>query len=319
MTPVKNEAWILNAFLKVTSIWADYIIIADQNSIDNSREIALQFPKVILIENKSDKYNESSRQELLINRARQIKGDKILFALDADEIFSANFIETNDWHKILNSVPGDVFWFKWANIFSDKKHYWESKNHFPWVFHDDGNEPHKNYAKNMHSMRIPYPIHEKQMYYVNDFKVLHLAYLSPKRTIAKLKFYQIIDYQLNKRNSIVLSRSYQQPQTKGLIYKLPKDWVYTQKVHLFDLFEEINLSEMNLWYYDNITEIFEKEGINKFLKINIWDKELNYHLNCDDNRPLIRKIIHKYLNKTDKISNNLIIKLIDKLLKKIID
>jgi len=32
MTPVRNEAWILHAFLKATSLWADHIIIADQNS-----------------------------------------------------------------------------------------------------------------------------------------------------------------------------------------------------------------------------------------------------------------------------------------------
>ena len=32
MTPVRNEAWVLPAFLESTSRWADYIIIADQMS-----------------------------------------------------------------------------------------------------------------------------------------------------------------------------------------------------------------------------------------------------------------------------------------------
>ena len=40
MTPVRNEAWVLPAFLESTSRWADYIIIADQMSTDGSREIA---------------------------------------------------------------------------------------------------------------------------------------------------------------------------------------------------------------------------------------------------------------------------------------
>ena len=114
MTPVRNEAWVLHAFLKATSLWADYIIIADQMSIDGSREIALSYPKVILIENNNPDFNEAERQKLLIDKAREIKGDKILFGLDADEIFSANFQETEDWNKILTSKPGDVFWFKWA-------------------------------------------------------------------------------------------------------------------------------------------------------------------------------------------------------------
>ncbi len=40
LTPIKNEAWILDRFLKCASLWADYIIIADQQSTDSSIEIA---------------------------------------------------------------------------------------------------------------------------------------------------------------------------------------------------------------------------------------------------------------------------------------
>ena len=50
MTPVRNEAWILPAFLRATSLWADYIIIADQMSTDGSRELYQQFDKVIVIQ-----------------------------------------------------------------------------------------------------------------------------------------------------------------------------------------------------------------------------------------------------------------------------
>ena len=53
MTPVRNEAWVLRAFLETTSLWADYIIIADQMSTDGSREIAKSYEKVILIDNKN--------------------------------------------------------------------------------------------------------------------------------------------------------------------------------------------------------------------------------------------------------------------------
>ena len=46
MTPVRNEAWVLHAFLKTTSTWADFIIIADQMSTDGSRDIYKQYEKV---------------------------------------------------------------------------------------------------------------------------------------------------------------------------------------------------------------------------------------------------------------------------------
>ncbi len=39
LTPIRNEAWILERFLQCASLWADYIIIGDQNSDDGSREI----------------------------------------------------------------------------------------------------------------------------------------------------------------------------------------------------------------------------------------------------------------------------------------
>ena len=50
LTQVRNDAWVLRAFLEATSLWADYIIIVDRMSTDGSREIAQDYPKVILID-----------------------------------------------------------------------------------------------------------------------------------------------------------------------------------------------------------------------------------------------------------------------------
>lgn len=123
MTPVRNEAWVLPAFLESTSRWADYIIIADQMSTDGSREIARSCPKVILIDNKNPEFNEPERQAMLVAKAREVAAgrDTLLWGLDSDEILAANFRETEDWQKILHSVPGDVFWFKWAEICPNQK------------------------------------------------------------------------------------------------------------------------------------------------------------------------------------------------------
>ncbi|GAG56902.1 unnamed protein product, partial [marine sediment metagenome] len=43
LTPVKNEAWILDNFIKCASLWADHIIIADQDSTDDARKIAKKY------------------------------------------------------------------------------------------------------------------------------------------------------------------------------------------------------------------------------------------------------------------------------------
>src|SRR5437667_3161139 len=91
LTPVKNEAWILDRFLQCASLWADHIIVADQCSEDESREIVGRHPKVILIENPSPVYDEGARQKLLLEAARRIPGKRLLIALDADEMLTANW------------------------------------------------------------------------------------------------------------------------------------------------------------------------------------------------------------------------------------
>lgn len=315
MTPIRNEAWVLHAFLKATSIWADHIIIADQMSTDGSREIALSYPKVILIDNNNPEFNEAERQKLLIDRARQIEGDKILFGLDSDEVFSANFSDTDDWKKIVNSKKGDVFWFKWAEIRPDQKTYWESeKKFYPWVFHDDGIEPHGNYVRNMHSMRIPYPIEEKQMYYVNDFRVLHLAYLNVFRVDAKRRFYKFVDWTMNKMHFVKLSRSYAQVKTEDKVYDVPDNFLYTKEKFGFELFSEIDTTSKTSWFDDYIYERLDKCD-NDVWKIDLWDKQFLDTYSIKDRRCFIYKIIHCYLNKTQKYKNKLVVRIIDMFLK----
>ena len=70
LTPVLNEAWILDRFLKCASIWADHIIISDQGSTDGSVEIAKQYKKVIFIDNnKTGDFNEMQMRAPLFEAA----------------------------------------------------------------------------------------------------------------------------------------------------------------------------------------------------------------------------------------------------------
>jgi hypothetical protein len=316
MTPVRNEAWVLHAFLKATSLWADYIIIADQMSTDGSREIALSYPKVILIDNNDPNFNEANRQKLLIDKAREIKGDKILFGLDADEVFSSNFAETNDWSKILNSIQGDVFWFRWANISSNQKEYWTPNTSFPWMFHDDGKEPHGNYVRNIHSMRIPYPIHESQIHYVNDFKVMHLAYLYPERVESKLRFYKFVDFELNKRSCVTLSRNYCSGEDENILFQLSNEWTYSNINDTLNVFSLVDLRTKKFWFDEYIVERIKCNGVGLFRKLDIWDASFLIEYNLKDPRSIYLKLIHLYLNKTRGQSNNIFTKIIDNILKK---
>lgn len=317
MTPVRNEAWVLRAFLETTSQWADYIIIADQMSTDGSREIALSYDKVILIDNKNPEFNEPERQAMLIAKAREVAAgrDTLLWGLDADEILAANTFETEDWRRILNSKPGDVFWFKWAEICPDKTHYWLSPTtYYPWLFHDDGKEPHGNYVRNMHSMRIPYPIEEKQMHYVDDFRVLHLAYLNPFRTESKRRFYTFIDWEMNHRPAVSLARLYTQTKINNEVKELPDDYIYRKEKGGFDIWELIDTYSTKSWFDDYIVERLPKYSVKKTRKLPLWDNAFCSAYGIKDPRRFIDRATHKYLELT-KTNNSIIVRGTDKLLK----
>lgn len=320
MTPVRNEAWVLKAFLEATSLWADYIIIADQMSTDGSREMAKLFDKVVLIDNKNPEFNEAERQSMLVEKAREVAAgrDALLWGLDADEVLAANAFDTEDWKRIMNSAPGDVFWFKWAEICPNQKEYWLSPTtYYPWLFHDDGKEPHGNYVRNMHSMRIPYPIEEKQMYYVDDFRVLHLAYLNPHRVDSKRRFYQFVDWEMNHRSPVALSRSYFQTKQEEQLQSLQEEMLYKEERDGFDLLALVDTTVSKCYMDDYIVSRFSRHSKKELRKLDIWDKSFVKAYDLEDPQRIIDIFIHSYLRKTAQKKDKPAIRFFDSVIKQL--
>ena len=326
MTPTRNEAWVIKAFIECNGLWADYIIIADQMSTDGTREIIAEYQSkwknncchLVMIDNKNPEFNEPERQAMLVAKAREIAGgrDTLLWGLDADEILPANWSETDDGQHILNSVKGDVFWFKWANLSPDKKHYGDALFQ-PWLFHDDGVEPHGNYVRNMHSMRIPYPKEEKQMYEVKDFRVLHCGFLNPQRTIAKSRFYKFIDWERNKRSSVKLERTYGGHNLKEVKINAPFLLESSSIAFPFDFWSLIEMKSKHTWFDDYVYERIPQYPINQLRKLYIWDEDFMENYNITDPRRPLDKIIHWYLYKTQNKSKSFIIRVTDFILKQV--
>ena len=156
LTPVRNEAWILRAFLEATSLWADHIIIADQMSEDGSREIASSFPKVILVDNDRKEMHQAATRRLLFEESRKIPGDKILFALDADEFFSGEFMQTNDWKRVLESKPGEAFCWRWMNLKKNAPCQYSTSEYLYWAVHESDDIWEGEFPDNfIHEWRLP--------------------------------------------------------------------------------------------------------------------------------------------------------------------
>ena len=132
LTPIKNEKWILDRFLQITSTFADTIIVADQQSTDNSVKICKKYPKVNIINNPGTAYDEAFRQNLLINEARKLHSrKKILLALDADEIMTADSLNSKEWNKLKEAPIGTVLYFQKPDLYQTVKRVLDFGTH--WI------------------------------------------------------------------------------------------------------------------------------------------------------------------------------------------
>jgi glycosyltransferase involved in cell wall biosynthesis len=321
LTPVRNEAWVLDKFLQCTSLWADHIIIADQMSTDGSREIARKYSKVILVDNISDTFNEPERQKLLIEEARKIPGPRLLITLDADEIFTPNIFTSPEWHTILTANLGTIFKFQWANFKPDLKNMWLG-DHFAWGYLDDGY--HHSSTAMIHNGRIPLPL-MNDIVILNQIKVIHLQYTNWERMQSKHRWYQTFEIiNFPGKSALKIFRMYHHMfgLPKNEIIPIPDEWFSGYTSLGIDL-TSVLTQPMN-YFDEQCLQLFEQYGGDKFKKLNIWDlnwvekAELYGKTNLNlyvDPRSKLDKFIQKYLIKTQSLRHHLGIRFIDFLIR----
>lgn len=320
LTPVMNEAWILPAFLKATSLWADYIIIADQMSTDGSRELYDAYKsercKLIVIDNPRKEMHQAATRRLLFEEARKIEGDKILFALDADEFLSGNFVETEGWKTIMNSEPGDVFEFRWMNISSDVQKYTKCETPYYWATHVNEELWKGSFPDNfIHEWRLPWPSKVNHEYIVDDISFIHYARVNAKREVNKERFYQVSQSaSMGKYSGVLFFRTYN-PISDNDMYDVPVDVYKFYDEHGVNLYGLLKLDEIGEHYTRRILKLFDEKGISYFRKLDIWSEDFLSDNKLSDPRHIVDKILHWYLRKTIPYANLIIIRGIDKILK----
>ena len=322
LTPVRNEAWILDAFLTATSLWADHIIVADQHSTDGSREIYKKYPKVIVVDNNDADLHETNRQRLMFAEARKIPGDKVFIALDADEIFTANYSETNDWKKIINAKAGDVFQFHWAELDKTMTKYQIPDMWYQWAIFDDGTNPRKE--GKIHIARVPWVQNSlPNEIFVKDFQVMHLQYLNQTRMQSKEKYYQCFLLLNESKSPVSANRGVRDVGLSTAATPISDYFFDNYKQQNIDIFKLIDFSKTYCWQDERVLEYFDKKGTEFFRKLDIWDKEWLIQLSeiagkeIKDPRKWTDKLLHFYLRKTQKIKHTFFVRATDKILKKI--
>ena len=315
---------MLEAFLTHCSSWADRIIVADQHSTDGSREIAMRFPKVTLVDNPTDEWVEWRCRARLLEEAAKVPGDKIVFALDADEFLSAGFAHTDGWRRIMESMPNEVFCFRWLNMYGDLRHGEVGEFQAEWAAHlgqdvDLQGEYVKREGNSVHCSRVPC-LEESRCRYttIDDVRFVHLGGLNRGRTRNKLDFYSVVNIDKNakKANPIALYRAY----AGQLAHTAPEmpSVVRLEAAGGDDVSPLLRTADRGQHYVDEMAAIMRREGCRKFRWLCIWDNTDLWASGISYRPPLHVRLVHYYLRRTQPCAGRPYIRLIDKLLKQIV-
>jgi glycosyltransferase involved in cell wall biosynthesis len=270
LTPVKNEAWILDLFLRAASRWADHIVVCDQGSDDGSREIARSHPKVTLIDNPAKEFNEPERQRLLLEAGRAISRDALLIALDADELLSPEWEDHEEWARIRASAPGTVIQFRWANLRPGLRDYWLG-GLLDLGFRDDGASPHVGRA--IHSPRLPKPAGTPRIV-CEAIRVLHYRSYDAARMASKHRWYQCWE-RLHRtgKDPVTMYRSYHSVEAvpRRKIRPFPAGWTERYAGQGIDP-RAVRIEGIYRWDREVLTW-FAAHGPGTFRKQSIWDAD----------------------------------------------
>ena len=320
LTPIKNEAWILDRFLQCASTWADHIIVADQQSDDGSRDIARSYEKVTLINNDTPAYDEAARQKLLIDAARALPcpGKRILLALDADEMLTANWMKSEDWRALQQQRPGTVLRFRWANVTPQIKEGWVSDHWIPFGFVDDGSA---HEGEKIHSPRVPVPP-DAPTFYSEDIRVLHYQYANWERMKSKQRWYQCYErLEHPDKRAVTIFRQYHHMDAAVKNARpFPDTWFRGYEAQGINM---TTIPAQDHYYWDEeLVRLFSEHGVEPFRRLNVWSRDweaLRQHLNIDgqpinDPRTSADRAVHGWLEQTQTYQHSLPVRVLQKAL-----
>lgn len=321
LTPVRNEAWVLRAFLEATSLWADYIIIADQMSTDGSREMAKEYPKVILIDNDRKEMHQAATRRLLFEEARKIEGDKLLFALDADEFLAFDFVNTEDWRRIQESQPNDVFCWRWINLKGDDLNQCSMGPYYYWAVHASDDLWNGMFPDNyIHEWRLPWPpkAQESNKHELEGLFSIHLAWANQARQRNKERFYQVSTVGKEpKKSKISIFRQYHYTETTTF-GDLPEDAYKFYEDHGLDIWKYVDLNDEGAYYTAEVLRHFDRDGLRRYAMLDIWDEDWMQRNNLTDPRTAFQKRVLRYLRRTSDKMATTRVRAIDKVLKLVV-
>jgi hypothetical protein len=321
VTPVRNEAWIIDRFLAAAKSWATDVIVADQGSTDGTLQRLQETPGVTAVINDSPVFDERHRQQLLLTHARQVPGKRILIGLDADEALSANFATSEEWRQLDSVQPGTILRFRWVNILPGFERAWIPPEPRAFGFVDDGS-PHD--GQRIHSPRVPQPANAP-MLDLQDVVVLHFQYVAWQRMASKQRWYQVWEHlQHRQKGPLQIFREYSHMYGSwdpGEIQAVRPEWLEGYQQRGID-FPSL-ASEPTPWWDFEVLRILQEHGSQQFRRIDIWDRDWNAVAaltgtngsDFSDPRSAFERLAHRVLRATQGHRSHVAVRAFEKLLR----
>jgi glycosyltransferase involved in cell wall biosynthesis len=269
MTPVRNEAWTLDRFLQCAETWADHIVLADQCSTDETRAVASKYSKVVLVDNLGTEFNDGERHRLVLDAARQIPGQKLILAVDADEALSANVLDSSHWEQVLKAPPGTVITAEWINYLPGNDRVWVPKTAVPIGFMDDGRAHNPG---QIHVDRVAVSDSDPRLS-LGPIKLLHFQYVDWARMKSKQRRYQCMEtlWHAEKR-PVQIYRQYHRMDAPPESELRPDNpaWLDGYRTRGIDVGTTSHNGEVH-WWDEEVLDMLLEHGSERFRRIDVWD------------------------------------------------
>lgn len=270
LMPVKNEAWILPYSIKTLSEFCDVVIVADQRSNDNSRDILAHFPKVVVIDNNAQGHSNVIRWKLL-DRARDYEGFNLILSVDADEIIPPQLFKEFLNHHLPSIKRGTWLDFWWVQLWKSIHYYrndssvW-SNNWKPIGFLDDRELTYANTVViNDHTARVPGPPRTPHQRVLHA-PLLHFQWVVWTRSQMKQAWYRCCEFLHERSNPVIINQKYAITLEDPAAGLTPAPAAWLRGLGIPEDFAK-NGSD---WHLQDILRWFQQYGISHFEPLEIW-------------------------------------------------
>ena len=265
LTPVRNEEKNIRTFLENASKFSDHIILADQSSSDRTKEIALSFPKVTVIENNEQGHSNLVRW-MLLDEVRKIPGTNMLVAIDADEMISPEWFKTVK-EKYKDDAAPKAFSFRWIQLWKSTAEYrmdgvWKDTRKTAVWIDDRKSDYERTSVLNDHTSRVPESLTIEN---VEEYPLLHFQFVTMKQTAYKQAWYRMSEWLAGKKARKINYRYMHSKDSTDVILEKAND-AWFQDI-LLPVFSD---STEDSWHRKEILGLFERYGIEYFEPLDIW-------------------------------------------------